>query len=149
MSITDDLKRLERAGQENSTYTQKLKDATARIAGEIIKNIEDGFDCPDDGFKRYRLTKKNNLPHAHDDDIYLVIHSNGNCYIGYNDDIEKSCELNGFGWPESASFSLENPTRKRAFRFAEDIASGLLNRITICLESRKKNNEEALKKLNV
>jgi len=128
-SIINSLKRLERAGQENSRYTQKVREATSEVA-DLIATCSIS-----------PLTE--NLTLLRELDIYplgkysFIRGMQGKVLIKLNDEI-----LNPSGYLPS-----DGPSRNTCLEFAKDIADGLIDAIAeeVEVENRKlQEAEEAL-----
>lgn len=137
MNIIDALKRLERAGDENSRVTEKLKAATVILAEKIQENIETWDKLP----KGYQL-----LPGSGEYNRYLIKNlSEKDGKVTYFN--ETQCEdpyfidyhKDTFLWI-SRSGKL---TRKGALEFAKDISEGLLDEISAHIKEAAKKAEKA------
>jgi len=144
MSIIDSLKRLERAGGENSRMTQKLKDAAQEVAKKIIE------ECPNDielsrGYKVIKCI----YPDAH-----LMIDPNDGwdwCLktkktSGYTMDdrwyvfgVDEKGHTNN---PEYEGLIPAN--RETCLQFAKDLSEGLLDEIAEVLEKRAEESKRAV-----
>jgi hypothetical protein len=124
-SIINSLKRLERAGQENSRYTQKVREATSEVA-DLIATCSIS-----------PLTE--NLTLLRELDIYplgkysFVRGMQGKVLMKLNDEI-----LNSSGFANS-----DKPSRDTCLEFAKDIADGLIDTIAEEVESENKKIQEA------
>lgn len=124
MNTTQAIERLNRAGAENSRATQKLHEAAGDVAQLIINIVPRATVLPR-GYEVIR--RKTNVGSAD----YLV-----NTHEEYVDG--DGCYLHG-------DFNCWIPARNRetSLLFAKDIAEGLLEEITVWLESRKLESEQA------
>ena len=123
MNVIDSLKRLERAGAENSRTTEKLRDAAAKVA-EKVENLTKGLDV---AF----------LPRG-----YRIENHRGSDYLMSPEiDMEDYCPQRFALYPGS---SMQEPTRAAILRFAEDIEGGWLDEVAELLESRAVENDEAI-----
>jgi hypothetical protein len=121
MSIIDSLKRLERAGSENSRATEKLRSAASDVAAAIEAISHDFRDVP--------------LPRG-----YVVETYQGAPYLmsrEQNDDDYYSVRYAFFGRRG------EDPTRAAILEFAADIADGWLDELAEFLESRQVESNKA------
>jgi len=130
-SIINALKRLERAGSENSRATQKLYDAAIEVACFIEKNVPAGVDLP----RGYKVKEvRSNIGTA----LFLVKET----------DFEFEY-IDGLGDYLHGDYNCLIPGQKRAtiLKFAEDVATGLLNEISEFLHARAKKSLEGAEKL--
>lgn len=123
-SIINAVKRLERAGSENSRATQKLFEAAAKVA-ELIENmVPVGAELP----RGYYVKKvRSNLGSA----LFLCHEVMGE----YGPEIRY---VDGIGGYLHGDFHCHVPSQDRAtvMKFAEDVAGGLLDEIAEWLEAR-------------
>ncbi len=130
MNIIDAVKRLERAGDENSKATKKLHDAAATVA-EIIERVAPlGVSLPRD----YRVTRvRSNIG----SDVFLL---GGKAQYG-----DAEFWVDGIGRYLHNDFNCDIPaqTRSGSLKFAKDVAEGLLDEIAEFLEKRKQDSEQA------
>lgn len=132
MSIIDDLKRLERAGSETSTTSEKLRKAAKGMAEKILELVKDYPDDKDMGLGYYKKTyevsyDRSKKPRSFlfntscDKDSYEIDALNGPVdkseYLEYYD----SSAFTGGG-----TTSVCVLTTAAALEFAKDIADGLL-----------------------
>ncbi len=118
MKTIDALKRLDRAGNENSKMTEKLKIAAYEVAERIVRVVGESKVLP----KAYRVVERStNLASE-----YFLVHKGE-----YGDEY-----INGLGQYLHGDFNCYIPeqTRKACFRFAADIATGFLGEIADMLE---------------
>jgi len=119
-SIINALKRLERAGDENSRVTEKLKASCVELGEFIEKQVPHDVTLPRDYIVKthrgsYYFGKINpDQSFAYDDEIYTI------------------------------NITVE-PTRAICLEFAKDISEGLLDEIAEFLEKRIKKEEQAIK----
>jgi len=131
MKIIDAVKRLERAGAENSKMTKKLKDSAKTVAEEITSSVGEAKILP----RGYRVVERvTNLS----TELFLVHEGE------YGDEY-----IDGMGQYLHGDFNCWIPeqTREACFRFANDIATGLLGEIAELLEketSKQKNSSRIL-----
>ena len=125
MNIIDALKRLERAGAENSRTTDKLREAAVAVA-EKVENLAKGMDIFD-------------LPRG-----YCVEQRQGSTYLMSDEtDMEDYCPQRFALYPGS----LAKPPREIVLRFAADVAGGWLDEVAEMLETRAAENTEAADQL--
>jgi len=121
--IINAVKRLERAGSENSRATQKLKDACKQLGEFIEKQVPHNVRLP----RNYIVKETSNS-------YYLVKIKNA---FAYGEEVEY------FG--NTITDPYKEPSRLLCLQFAKDIAEGLLDEIAEFLEKRKEESEEAEK----
>ncbi len=138
--VIDALKRLERAGSENSRTTQKLRAASVVIADEIVKSVEAA------------QAESVELPRG-----YVVVdqYSNIGCFTqlrtpsmadGWEDSRRETLNSDSTAPGEKYLHGDFNKTffvagRESILQFAADIADGLLDEIAEFLEKRATENE--------
>jgi hypothetical protein len=140
-SIINSLKRLERAGSENSRTTEKLREAAAEVANKIVEMVPLSL-IDEEGPKGAVVS----LPRG-----YVIEERTGNNasfrYLTrdgdplwesrYLDAKENHYQGGDFNcWIGAAN-------RDDILRFSKDIATGLLNEIATWLEERTKANQSA------
>jgi hypothetical protein len=141
MSIIDSLKRLERAGEEDSRSIKKLHRAAADVADWIIKAAPEGIRLPRNYIVVRRQSNTGSLR-------FLVL-----CDVE-PDDIEVdagdypnlvSLYIDGMGGPLHGDPQCFIPpqTRQGSLTFAKDVAEGLLDEIAVFLEACRANQERA------
>lgn len=124
MGIIDDLKRLERAGDETSKTTRKLKEAVYVVAEEIAEKSPVGLIV-----NGYEIVRKfSNIGSA------KYLEKDG---IQYNQDGEGF--LHG-----DFTCSLHGPRRAECLNFAQDIANGLIGKFAEAMETRQTEDIEAI-----
>ncbi len=144
MSIIDSLKRLERAGEENSRMTQKLKNAAQEVAKKIIEEVPAGIELP----RGYKVTKCI-YPDAHN---YIDPNDGWDWCLktkkssGYTmDDRWYVFGVNQKGHTSSPNYEgLEPANRETCLQFAKDISEGLLDEIAEVLEKRAEESKKAI-----
>jgi hypothetical protein len=130
MNIIDAVKRLERAGDENSKATQKLHEAASTVAEIIEKQAPVGVWLPRD-YKVVRI--RSNVS----SEVFLIggkdPYGDGNFWV------------DGIGRYLHNDFQCGIPSQTRAgsLKFAKDVAEGLLDEIAEFLEQRKAESENA------
>lgn len=126
------LKRLERAGSAISRATQKLFEAASIVAAEIEDACPTNVRLP----RGYRVERYRSNVGAE----YFLTHDAGLDEYG----CQRSDFVDGTGGYLHGDFSCPIPaqTRRGVMRFAEDIATGLLDEIAAFLEARTKEAEE-------
>lgn len=117
-NLIDSLKRLERAGAENSRTTEKLREAAVEVAIKIAVTV-----APHD---RTRVE----LPRGYE---ICAWEDEAGAAFGYLRPAESSDYFEAGATPSLASAQI----------FAADIASGLLDEIAAFLEERAAQNEQA------
>jgi hypothetical protein len=133
MDVINAVKRLERAGDENSKATAKLHEAARNVAALIINRVPVGVQLP----RGYRVKKvKSNVGSAE----FLTLRGEQGEYGEYD-----YYWIDGTGGYLHRDFNAAIPAQTRAgsLRFAKDIAEGLLNEIAEFLEQRKAESESA------
>ena len=136
-SIVDSLKRLERAGSERSRATEKLREAAAAVALEIIRHVPPGVELPGWYVVR-RLTSNVGS------EFFLVLpgfHEPGSWENGGPESADAYIDGTGGYLHGDFSCSIPAPSRAALLRFAADIAGGLLGEIADFIE--KRNAEDA------
>ncbi len=135
MSITDDLKRLERAGSETGRMTEKLREAACASAKRISASVPDealGAELP----RGYRV-------HSHDygqwGTYHYLYNPTGECIEGSGGYVGGDFD---YHWPSI-------PTRQAVLDFARDISGGLLGEIAGWLEDRSAVEAEATAELEI
>lgn len=136
MKVIDAIKRLERAGAENSVATQKLKEAAKAVADLIIKEVGERHELPRD----YRIISKRST-------------LGGALFLVHRGEYEFEF-INGCGKYLHGDFNSYVPaqTRSACLKFAADIADGLLDEISEQLEREaeaQKAAAEMLEKVKV
>ena len=132
-NIVNALKRLERAGDENSRTTQKMYEAANKIAEVIISSVPANVWLP----RRYKVVVVNsNVTSAE----FLVKH----------DQHDKHEWIDGTGAYLHGDLRCWIPgqTRTGVLDFAKDIAEGLLDEIALFLEKRAQESSEMTDVLN-
>jgi hypothetical protein len=127
-SIINAVKRVERAGSENSKVTEKLKVACIELGKFIEKQVPNDVKLPRD---------------------YIVRTFDSTYYLGKIDHDAKQEDVDWInGEPYAPARLITNkynpPTRKICLEFAKDISEGLLDEIAEFLEDRIKKEEEAI-----
>ena len=127
MNTIDALKRLERAGNENSKATKKLHEAAEEMALVILKKVPADVTLPRD-YRKVRVTSNVG------EEYFLVL---------YRGDIEYW--IDGTGSFLHGDFHAEIPaqTREGSLTFAHDIATGLVDEIAELLEERSREAGQA------
>ena len=127
-SVINALKRLERAGSEDSKATQKLCEAAAEVAEVIIKNVPVGVPLP----RSYEVVKR----HSNISYELFLINSDGE-YI------------DGIGRYLHGDLQCWIPEQKRnvVLNFAQDIATGLLDEIADFIEQEAMKSNKATETL--
>ena len=135
MDIINAVKRLERAGDENSKATKKLHEAAREVAYKIEAVAPVGVLLP----RGYRVERvKSNVG----SDEFLTLR-------GDRDEYQRGeyhyYWIDGCGRYLHGDFHAEVPaqTRTGSLRFAKDVAEGLLDEIAEFLEQRKAESEKA------
>jgi hypothetical protein len=134
MDTIDALKRLERAGSENSKATAKLHEAASELAGRIIKAVPANVTLPRD----YRVVKvKSNVG----EESFLV--------HGQADELDYDHWIDGTGKYLHGDCHCDIPpqTREGSLQFAKDIAEGLLDEIAEFLDQRQCESDSATETL--
>jgi hypothetical protein len=133
MDIINAVKRLERAGDENSKATKKLHQAAATIAELIEKTVPVGIKLPR-GYKVIRV--RSNIG----SDVFLGHDFRDNMYTDWPE-----TWIDGIGRYLHNDFNCNIPAQTRAgsLKFAKDIAEGLLDEIAEFLEQRKAEADQA------
>jgi hypothetical protein len=133
MSIIDDVKRLERAGDENSRVTTKLKHAVDSVASKILENL--GALRP-------------GMRHAHDyeyvkiaDRLFFGRHSK-DLYFDYDGELDLENEEHYCLTSDS-----RYPYREVSLHFAKAVAKGLLQEVAVYIETANKQAEKISKTL--
>jgi hypothetical protein len=130
MNTIDAVKRLERAGDENSKATKKLHQAAVTVAGIIEDQCPVNVALP----RGYEVTRvKSNVGYAY----FLLLDRDQ-----YN---EGRYWIDGQGSYLHGDFNswIPGQTRAGSLRFAKDVAEGLLDEIAEFLEQRKADSENA------
>ncbi len=122
MNILDVLKRLERAGSEDSKAIQKLHYAAAEVARVIEKTVPVEHDLP----RGYRVVQKDF------DAFFLVCRKSDREYW-----------IDGRYPDDDLPRGVPVQTREGSLQFAEDVATGLLDEIAAWLEQRSKESDAA------
>jgi hypothetical protein len=124
-TIIDSLKRLERAGSENSRATQKLREAAMDLAATIEQMAVQG-DFVNVPLPRDYIVEGGNQ-------TYLMSRSQGvDDYAGYPIRYAFYC-----------GERRERPTRAAILEFSADIASGWLDELAEFIESRQAQSDAA------
>lgn len=142
-AIINSLKRLERAGEENSKTNQKLKDATYKVADIIAKQLDAVL-----GLERTRGDYLNGEELAHEDileeyDLFIrrfwsdsdgwyekAMLQKGDCCLNIT-----KAEMQQLDDSYDDHY-LRETHRKDALIFANDIANGLLDKIANLIEEK-------------
>lgn len=139
-TIINSLKRLERAGEENSRVTEKLKNSCEEIADKILKMFP---DIEDHGYSagEYPVGSK-----IISDNLAIIQYYKNNCgeclHVVFRDEFQEE----QYGAIELYTLNIANSiTRERALRFAKIIAEGELDRIAEKLESENSTSQTAIK----
>ena len=117
--IIDSLKRLERVGSENSKTTEKLIQAASDLEDVILKAF-----APKEIDRLFQINIDVNLPSK-------------NFYY-----IEQSRVVSTLPGGKGALLPV-CANREMALRFSRDVADGLLDQISVCLERTHKESESA------
>tara|TARA_Y100000310_G_scaffold208417_1_gene209011 strand:+ start:347 stop:763 length:417 start_codon:yes stop_codon:yes gene_type:complete len=137
MKIVDALARLERAGQEHSRTTQKLRNAAVVLAAHVCTIVPEGVGLP----RGYRVARlRSNV----DSELFLEA-------PWRSDEWEESAPLlNATGGYLHGDFSMPLPivTRDDVLRFAGDVAGGWLTELAEWLERRCDTAQAAAKVLH-
>lgn len=141
MDIINAVKRLERAGDENSKATKKLHQAAYDVAQLIIKIAPAGVKLPR-GYKVKHL--RSNVGSAD----FLTIWQPTAREDTYSErpDLEgETLWIDGQGGYLHRDFGAWVPgqTRAGSLKFAKDVAEGLLDEIAEFLEKRQAESEQA------
>lgn len=128
MKAIDALKRLERAGSENSRATKKLLDACVVIAQQIEAACPVGVSLP----RGYEVVER----HSNVGSALYLLTDRPDCGGEYVDGNGIYLHGDFFCW-------IPQTTREVALVFAHDIADGLLDEITDFLEARARETEES------
>jgi hypothetical protein len=134
-SIINSLKRLERAGSENSRATEKLFEAAREVASlieEIVPTVAvQGLDVSEE--------RSATLPRGYSVEVIF-----GNRYLvqGGFDWITSGNWVDGTG-THNDRITIPKATRAGVLQFSADIAGGLLDEISAWLEARKGEAEKA------
>lgn len=126
------LKRLERAGSENSRVTEKLHEAANEIASQIEPNVPVNVTLP----RRYMVREiRSNVG----SEKFLIRASDG----------DEEIWIDGTGNYLHGDFHCEIPaqTREGSLLFAKDIAEGLLDEIAQFIEERTAESDAARRQL--
>ena len=147
MDIISAVKRLERAGDENSKATKKLHEAAYNVAQLIIKIVPLGVKLPR-GYKVRHI--KSNVGSA-DFLTYWQPTPSDKAYSERPDLEGETMWIDGQGSYLHGDFNawIPNQTRAGSLKFAKDVAEGLLEEIAEFLEKRKAESEEATSALAV
>lgn len=135
--VINAVKRLERAGSENSRATKKLHDAASEVAYLIKHQVPVGADLP----RGYNVVEVNSNVGI----CRFLLLPNGCDEYGE----PQSLWIDGTGNYLHGDFRCEIPdqTREGSLQFAKDIADGLLNEIAAWLESRVNEADSAAETL--
>ncbi len=119
MDIINAIKRLERAGDENSKATKKLHDAVTRVCEDLIETT-----CPP-----HVLLPRGYMVQTNQSGAYYLTRDNGKNEM----------------YPEFVEWQQidRHHTREGSLQFAKDVAEGLLDEIAEFLEKRKDESETA------
>lgn len=131
-NIINALKRLERAGDENSRATEKLYEAAKKVAAFIEENVPAAVELPR-GYKA------------------IYVSSNiGSAKFLVNETKERRVWIDGIGGYLHEDYNCKIPaqTRTGVLDFAKDIAEGLLDEIALFLEKRAQESSEMTDVLN-
>ena len=131
-SIINALKRLDRAGDENSKATEKLKVAASEVADRIIGTVPIGVSLP----RNYTAVRcRSNVGTCE----YLI-----KDYEGTREEW-----INGYGGYMHGDFNcwIPDQTRQGVLQFARDVSEGLIDEIAKFLEKRKRESESGEKVL--
>lgn len=115
-NIINALKRLERTGDENSRFTQKLEEATIVVSKKIIETL---YDLP------YCVSLPKGYFIQKDRSVIELIKQVGE-YATYN------------------LTYIPDITRQGCYQFAQDIADGLLSEIAKFMEERVSKTKKAI-----
>lgn len=128
-SLINSLKRLERAGEENSATIQKLKEATEKVAKKLDELIRPNMTFPylDDSFHKI---------------VRSLYYFDGNLIWDYDREAQPYTFHDYDLLPKDRYVS-----RKLALDFAKAIADGMLDEIADWIEKKTKQNQEAIEKL--
>jgi hypothetical protein len=127
-NVINAVKRLERAGSENSRATQKLFEAASKVAGLVEKMAPDSVKLP----RGYKV-------------IYASANIGGCHFLIRGDEEEENADfIDGIGEYLYGDFNcfIPNQTRRSVLKFAEDIAGGWLDEVAAFLEERAKKSDE-------
>lgn len=129
-SVVDALKRLERAGSENSRSTEKLREAARVVAGQVTLAVIAGDN------------ENVMLPR-----LYQVIVNDNNQYVLFKmrpaTDEDRWDEYCTDEYKRVETVEYHFAPRAAVLNFAADIADGLLDEIAAFLEERSQANEQA------
>ena len=134
MDLISAVKRLERAGDENSKATKKLHEAAKTVAYLIEAQAPVGVKLPH-GYSVERV--KSNVG---SDEFLTVPHDKVNEFGE-----REYFWIDGCGRYLHGDFHAQVPgqTRAGSLKFAKDVAEGLLDEIAEFLEKRKEESESA------
>jgi hypothetical protein len=131
-SIINAVKRLERAGSENSRTTQKLFGAARQVAELIEDMVPAGEELP----RGYYVKKvQSNIGYG--------------LFLCYDELVENNLEItryiDGIGGYLHGDFHCWIPGQDRdtVLQFAKDVATGFLDEIAEWLEKRAEENQKA------
>ena len=129
--IMSAVKRLERAGAENSRATKKLHESVRRVAALIEESCPNNVTLP----RGYRVVNiKSNIGNGD----FLVTSAPGE----YGEEV---VYIDGYGGYFHGDFNCWIPgqTRSVSLQFAKDVAEGLLDEIGDFLEARQQKTDRA------
>ena len=140
-SIIDSLKRLERVGSETSRVTEKLKTACNEVAKKIVSIMKS--ECEDEEKNGFRGEYSSiSLPRGY----RLILIDTTDCHM-WTLIVPSQDERIDHPYNRSLAFVPQDITRDDALQFSKDIAEGLLDEITVVLESEKNQMIDATKEI--
>jgi hypothetical protein len=131
-NVINALKRLERAGAEDSRTTEKLRESARSLASEIEGMVPHGVKLP----RGYRVISRTCHGGASYDFLVKDYHTETEEYIDSGSNFDYY--LNG-----DFDVTIPGQTRKGVLQFAADIATGWLDEVAAFLEERAKKATEA------
>lgn len=135
--VINAVKRLERAGSENSRATKKLHEAVRTVADFICDQVPRGVTLP-----RGYFTQRVHSNIGGETFLYL-----GTLYLGTGEDEAVGIDTTGGYLHGDFNCPMPGQTRAGSLQFAKDVAEGLLDEIAVWLEQRASESDSATKTL--
>lgn len=132
-NIINSLKRLERAGEENSRHTKKLKEATANVASQIFDSVKDSIELDTNYAIEWDYEKIA-------DGLYFCKIGNNNPFISLCADSPEEADQNCIN-------EYEFVTRVNAFEFAKMVNEGVIDKVAEYLEQKRERAIKATERL--
>ena len=140
-SIINALKRIERVGDRASKTNQKLRDAVNLVADKLIDILPPGLSvmCPSGGEVEVQTVTELSSYTGQEED-YVV--------LSYRDRVRVDDPNDEDGWSWASKYTdIRDADPGVCHRFANDIADGLLDRVTEVVDARLKECDELAESL--